>query len=968
MKLWHSLLCLSILLSSPLALAGAGDEFGLSPFWKWKEIETTRFRITFPEELEEQAKRVAQLYEDAHETLKTELAWEPRHKVQVLLTDGTDAANGMTTPLSRFGMILYLTPPETWFSTNNYDDWLKLLVYHEYTHYLNMDATRGIYTGLRYVFGDILLPNALWPPWMLEGYAVYFETKYTKAGRGRSPYYSMVVRSLIQDQLLDDSRGVTLDRVAGRNPHAPDGETIYLFGYHLTHEAAKEGPNILTDITSHSSERIPYFINGNLQTVIEKDWYDLWDQYVAAAKTRAEKDLATIRSQPLSNVEFFEDTSDDALGVASSPDLAWIAYGMATEDRWNSLYLKNLESGKTRILEDRFLGVGMEFTPDSKRIVSSSLNRQNNYQFYSDLKVYDIDKNESYYLTQGARAKDPTLSPDRTRIAYIVSEGSSNDLYVADLEYVKDRLELKNPKKLVDAAMFDRISNPKSTPDGKSIVFTMKTNGELGENLMMIDWGGGGMKTLLADGTRNRFPAMDKKLNLYFVSDKTGVDNLYLFEGDGKTKQVTNVTSGLWLPVIRGDQAIASVYRGTGWALAKVSLNSQGYDSNTLKIAEFDAPAPAESKKGESVADFSVHDYSPWKSLVPRQWAPLIFGDSESWYFGGIVSGYDATFRHLYSLTLAVDSQARMPDYSLFYQNRSFGPTLDLSASSTTTDVFRETSTQPGLFTRKRDFGLGVSYPLIQTVGRFTPRLGFDWSRDDNYEFNDHQNRIKTKGRLIHSEDLTLQYGDSRSSKLAVWQERGSASLLGVRHYALSGAKDSYKLLASHREFFNLGSHWVLSPFVRAVRTTRTDRGFYDPNVNVIGKVDRILNPLPGDGFDEVYARGYPISRFTGKREAYTASADLRFPLWPIFRGWGTNPFYANQLFMQVFAEETYLPDVRSSIRNLTSAGAGLRLSSTFLQYVPLTFALDYHRGFNQAALGEGEVFFSIQVTSPLTF
>ncbi len=964
------LLALFGILFCSAVLAGPGDDLGLSPFWKWKELETERFRITYPESLEEQAKLVAQHYENAHETLKTELNWEPAHKVQVLITDGTDAANGMTAPFARFGMILYLTPPETWFSTNYYEDWLKLLVYHEYTHYLNMDPTRDVYSLLRVLFGDVLLPNMLLPPWMLEGYAVYFETKYTKAGRGRSPFYSMVVRSLVQDGMLDSSKSVTLDRVASGSPHAPGGEVPYLFGYMLTNEASKEGPNVLTDLTTNSSQRLPYFINGNLENITGKDWYALWDRYVAAAKTRAEKDLQTLRTQPISKVDFFEETSDDALGVASSPDLQWLAYRMGNEDRWETLYLKNLTTGKTTVLEDKFMGVGMAFTPDSKRIISSSLNRRDNFHFYSDLKVFEIETGKSYFLTEGARAKDPTLSPDGNQIAYIVTENSSNDLYIADLSYQDSRLVLSHPKKIVDANILDRISNPKFSADGKSIVYTFKQNGQMGENLMAIDSNAGNMRTLVADGARNRFPAVDSRDNLYFVSDKTGVDNLYRYDMDGKSTQVTNVTTGLWLPVIRGEEAIASVYRGSGFGLAKVELNPKGFESETLKIAEPDAPAYVENKVGSSTKDLVSHDYSPWKSLRPRQWAPLIIAGSESFYLGAMASSYDATFQHIYSATLATDTQVRLPDFSFYYANRMFGPSFDFSGSITSNDVIKQDAARSinGSFTRERNFGLGISYPFIQTVGRIIPRIGFNWEQDQYYTNNNHDRSLVGKSRLVPTQDVSVSFGNARSSRYGVWSETGQFSFAGVRRYDLSGPRDSFKLLANHQEFFHLGRHFVLSPQIRAVKVSRVDRGFYDANVNILGREKRTVNPFPGDAFDEVHVRGYPNTFIGRLKSAYTLSADLRFPLAEIFRGWGTNPFSVNQLFIQVFLEDTYLPGVQTNLRNLPSAGAGLRLSTEWLQYIPLTIALDYHQGFNETAIGEGELFFSVLAVSPLNF
>ena len=52
-------------------------------------------------------------------------------------------------------MVFNAKPPENWFSIYSYDDWLRLLAIHEYTHFLNMDPTVGYAQWLRVAFSDV---------------------------------------------------------------------------------------------------------------------------------------------------------------------------------------------------------------------------------------------------------------------------------------------------------------------------------------------------------------------------------------------------------------------------------------------------------------------------------------------------------------------------------------------------------------------------------------------------------------------------------------------------------------------------------------------------------------------------------------------------------------------------------------------------------------------------------------------
>lgn len=967
----NKFLCFALLLLSHAypghAHAGIGDELGLSPFWDWKEIKTEHFRVVFPAEISKQAEKVARLYEEAHIDLRFDLRWEPSTRVNVLVVDNSDAANGMTTPISRFGMLLYLTPPDAFFSTDYYDDWLRILVYHEYTHFLNMDPTRGLYSAFRLLFGDVLLPNSLWPSWMLEGYAVYNETKYTRSGRGRSPYWEGLLRTAVEADALNRSDWITLDRVAGSHPRFPSGEIAYLFGYHLMNAAESGQPGTLSEMTDRSSSRVPFFINGNLENITGKDWYAHWDAWVARTNSKMKAQLETIKSQPVSSTEILEGTRDEAFGIAFSPDLRWAAYSSETEGEWQQLKLREWKPGaEARSVEDKFFGASIVFTPDSKRMIYSSLHKKKNYYFFSDLRAYDLTTGKAYWITDGARAKDPDLSKDGKKITFTESSDSGTDLMLGELVFRDGRLTIESKRKLIDAAPGDRIANPKFTPDQKGIIFSKKVEGNLKESIELYSFEKDAVSSLMSDEFRNRFPTLDTKGTLYFVSDKSGVDNLYRHESGGKATLITNVTGALWLPAFRGPDLYASVLSKDGFSIAKVQTFTNGINPEKVRVKTGEEAPKAHEKNGAnydsaSTQPYIVEDYSALSTLLPRQWAPLLISDSISTYVGGQVFGYDNTFRHQYFLFGAHDSTARTMDYSVQYDNRSFGPTLSLSAAKLTEDVLTTS------YTRNDRLGAELSFPFQGTTSRFTPSIAYRAERDSYYDLIGGTRSLIRQTRLIPEQDLLLEYQNTRSSRAAVTQERGNLTSIGLRRYDLEGGRDLYKGIFKHAQYFHLGGHAVLIPTLKAMKVNRRDSSFLDASALSRGKRGRLLNPSYTDDFDEFGIRGYPLVTFTS-REAITLSTDLKFPIAAIFRGWGTNPLFFEQLSMQLFAEDTYRPSASSKFQHLPSAGAGLRLGVNALLYIPFTLGADYHYGFNKDAFGQGEFFISITAASTLPF
>src|SRR6478735_1685189 len=97
---------------------GSASTYGLSPFWEWRTIESEHFQVVFPSHLKTIAHQATQYLEEAHGLLSPIFKWTPAHKPPVLVIDNQDLANGLTMAVGRFGMILWVMPPESSSNTN----------------------------------------------------------------------------------------------------------------------------------------------------------------------------------------------------------------------------------------------------------------------------------------------------------------------------------------------------------------------------------------------------------------------------------------------------------------------------------------------------------------------------------------------------------------------------------------------------------------------------------------------------------------------------------------------------------------------------------------------------------------------------------------------------------------------------------------------------------------------------------
>ncbi|MBI3541194.1 MAG: hypothetical protein HY073_03535, partial [Deltaproteobacteria bacterium] len=196
-----------------------------APSLKWKTTQTEHFSIHYYEGEEKIAAELRPIVEDVYRTLSEEFNAKPWGRTEVVVADNDDRANGFTTVIPYNLITLRVVPPTADNVLADYDDWLRTLFMHEYTHVIHISDTGYPAKFLKLLLGKLVAPNGLTPGWVTEGIATYFETAKTTRGRGRSSYTDMLLRTDILN-----GKFLHLDQMAGTQYDWPSWMAQYLYG------------------------------------------------------------------------------------------------------------------------------------------------------------------------------------------------------------------------------------------------------------------------------------------------------------------------------------------------------------------------------------------------------------------------------------------------------------------------------------------------------------------------------------------------------------------------------------------------------------------------------------------------------------------------------------------------------------------------------------------------------------------
>ncbi len=880
------LIALLLVFTGGSHLAGAQ----VVPNEQWRTIETRHFRIHFTPPLETLARRTAPNAERAFELLSRELV-PPSGKVDLVIADNVDYTNGYATPFPSNRIVIFAHPPVEEVALRNYADWSQLVVQHELTHIFHLDRARGIWKLGRYFFGrhPALFPNMYMPAWVIEGLAVYYESRLTGTGRLEGSEHYMLARAAAQEDAFPSLNEISL--VTSR---FPGGETVYAYGgFIFDYLSRTRGEKRIRDFVELSSGPIfPLTINGKARKAFGISFERVWRQWTDSLTRMTSRNM-----EPLTG--WRQLTSQGWL--VSPPrwkDDRTLIYGALTPRDVPEAYSVQLDGRETKLGRRNSRGVNVPL-PNGDLLFSQP-DFIDPYRLRNDL--YIQRGRDQMRLTRGARLSAPDVrSRDGAIIAVQEVPGSARIVRVSP--------DGSKITPITRGLLEEQWTEPRWSPEGERIAAVRIPRGTTPE-VVVIDTLGAVLFAYRFERAIPASPSWSRDgSRLYFSSDHTGVMQLYSLAippivQTGLTR-LSNAVTGVFAPEQSPSSALlaALVYRTDGFHLgvaplprAAVAVNDAailGERSDCATCRVEDAGLPA----GIPIDGSTSMRYSPWRSLLPTYWEPVVESTTGvGTRIGGATSGIDVVGRHFYFTRATFNTRHREGEGFAFYRYSGLGqPYIDMSAEQAFDHFAIGNSAGQvlgDLAQRSRIYSLSatVTRPRWRTTGSLSVGAEIetrDYSSDPD-SFLVKLPRVFSESPRYPSIFASAAWTNTRHPPLSISREDGMAVSATVRERWRSGSVGDGGT-ASSRSVVGVGAAYKsldLPGFAHHVIAVRGAAGLADEQAissfsagGLSGTSLQVLSGVSvGDERRTFGVRGFPPSAERGIR-AFAGSLEYRAPI-----------------------------------------------------------------------------------------
>ena len=850
----------------------------------WRTLESRHFRLHFAVGNEALAQRALNIAEAVHARLSPRFAWTPVEPTHIVLTDEYDLANGFASPVPFNHIQLYLTAPDNVRSVSDFDDWYEELITHEYTHTLHLDRAAGWPLWLRKVWGRqmLLFPNLYQPSWLVEGLATWVETDRERGiGRGQSAMYAMAMRAEV-------AAGIKPFDQVGMSGITdwPGGHVPYLYGVHFYQYLEERYGSAAVErlLAAHSDNLVPFMVNASLAEALGHDGGLLWTDFTRYLQRRYWPELERIREAGVVEGERLTRHGFNT-GRPSALADGRVFYLRYLPDRMPRLML--LAPGEPpRELARVHPEARIDAHPRAGVLLAQPELCDSRNLFY-DLYRVDSETGERERLTRCGRYRFAAWSPAGDRIAAVRSEGGRSRL---DLLDARGQL-LETLWQGEDDTLLAQLD---WSPDGAQLVVSTWRPGR-GWNLELFPLAERRWQALTDDTLIEADPVFSADgRHVLFASEHGGVFNLRRLALDGgRVETLTNVEGGAFVPS-QGAPDGPIHYLGYG---------AGGYD-----LYRLDAPQPlelvhvaAEPERPEPAPRYGnalwpARDYSPWSSLRPRQWTPLLTLSSERTELGLSTYGQDALGLHSYSAYLGWEFRHELPFAGFGYD---YDGRLQLAVVHQN-DHFRRDE-QLVRVRAVTDWQARLNFPWLGLSRQWVAHLGVGGERGRD-------RRVWAPAVAAADIDeawlgLGVSYNDAQRYARGI-------SLADGRSVRLLA--EDYDRLGEHYrgQVYSLDWQEYFSPFPGHVLSLRVAIGWgtdrpspFELGGVATGAAD-LVNELLLFDRREYPLRGYPegLPELTGRRMQLT-SLEYRLPLLRVERAFTRFPVGLHRLGMSVFAE-----------------------------------------------------------------
>ena len=918
----------------------------------WRTLETEHFRINYPDELAPLSQDIGRMAEAIHAEMAVLLDWEPNYRTEMTIVDHVDSANGWANVYPDNRTTLFMVPPDGKSNLNDYDDWMRVLISHEYTHVMALDTKSGFPQAVNYIFGGLWHPNQYMPRWYTEGMAVVDESHFTAGGRERSSTFEMMLRADVLE-----GRFFPIDTIGGDIATWPGNTLWYLYGSKfMQYLTDKYGHKQFAALGYLIGKRvIPYGLNSVLEQAVGQNWPDLYEEWYRNLKTRYEEDMRRLERIGLTEVHdltFGGLLHDDPRLLPNQKELI---YFHSDYKRPGGLYKLNVQTLEAKeILSIQSIN-GFTLSPDGRSLIYGATSSTEFNRSWNDLFEYDLETGEGRRLTEGRRMREPAVSPDGRHIAACAYTPGAAHLEIID----RDSGTTTEP---LSRERFDQVFTPVFSPDGKSLAFASWKRGG-GRDIHVLHLADNTLVRVTADHAVDASPTWspDGRFVL-FSSDRTGIFNIFAYEPDSdRLFQVTNVKTGAFTPQLTADgrRLFFSHFHAGGYELAYADTDARLW----REVAKETELRPSRVYNDPPVT-FEDREYSVFPSILPKVWVPTWGTDAEGDTLGVALFGRDATDENSWRMEVDYGLKSKQPVVGVSYGNSSLPVNLSTRFVHTSYTLPQAVQKDGVVLPQKEarfSGGISAGFSLRKEDLRFFEHRSYSHSFSMGYSWRytrvmDRYKYSPTEPEPIYADtgfgsglSFSWSYGDTESYGYFGANAYGRGFYLSSRvEDPILGSKYSvYSMAAGWTEYLKIpwwDDHGFATRLIGGTGFARyNNRAVYyiggPPERDI---VDDLIKDERGYGD---YIRGYKPGVLGGDHYV-VLNVEYRANLWTIERGISTYPLFFKRLHLAPFVDVgnawvgtyEYKP-------TLVGTGAELRLDMIMGYLEPVTLRLGYMVG-----------------------
>jgi hypothetical protein len=928
----------------------------------WKTLNSKHFKVHYKKDNGYIAQKTIEYLININSWLTKYMKHQPK-LTNVVISDSIDDANGFARVIPYNLIHIYPYPPEAESVLGYYNDWLYILVLHEYLHIVHIDTKGVISDIINSIFGKLMAPNQVLPKFITEGLAVYFESLGEQGGRLNSPLYKMMFRTSILNS------NITLSELSNQTSKYPYGGMVYLYGSFFINYIFKYDYNFLgiSNFTKNYGDNvIPYGINTALKNSNGKTFSKEYDEFILFYKNKFNKLYEKIKKEGITkytrivksnkyyipicenikknkskSISDFTISNNNLYMLTTGPeDISYLYKYTPNTKKLKKIMIFNDSVSNIEILDDKLYYVSYHLHKNRTERRFSSIN---------------LDKSFSKIEIDDLRVVNFAFNKNNYDVALVVNNFGIENIYMYNLKS-------KKLNKLTNFKTFTTIGVPYFI-NNKKLLISINQNNEL--------WN---IKTLNIDTKKLEYITNSKYFDIsptyidnkiFFISDRED-DILNLYQLDLKTNEITKKTNfftGIKKILYNKNEKEFYALRyqeDNGFEIISISE----LDTINKKVTENIKDKELLFLANKQNETYKKTEFSIFPEILPQNIMPQITASNFQNNIGVEISNNDV--REYYSYYISANYLLDIDDLLLgvYFSDYSnyFYYSLGYSYTPIVSDSYLVNGKNTEFRAQYHTFNATVSVPFYSSDGGHQiyfsasdryfsiPKFKYEYDPWDippkfpeesdkfifsfGYYFSDSQYTLHTPSSS-EGESLNLRVSFRDKSLLATYNSLTFA-ISYKNYYPIEYLSGAFAFI--YNLSLNISESGISKQYI----------GGY-PNYGSL--TDKLIDRTSIGG---LYLRGYPQNAFSGTT-LNLLNLEYRQHLFYSKIGYSTLPFYIHKFYIRFFYDIANITDTLYEVN--VKKGLGVELTMQFLigYFQPYNLSLGYAKGVDKD--GENQIY-----------